>query len=100
MKILYTPKRLLLIESMAELKEFNTVCEMLDWIVSSETEIFGKEMFSKTDINLSYYCYDERIDWETFIVTINKYGNENYLEKYQSPMAIGFMTFKYEENYD
>lgn len=93
MKILYRPHKLLLSESMAELRKFDTVCEMLDWIVSNEKEIYGRDMFSKTDINFTYYCYDERVDWETFIVTVNKYGNENYLDKYNHPMAIGFMTF-------
>lgn len=89
MKILYRPHK-----SMAELREFDTVYEMLDWIVSNET-ICGRKMVSKTDINFTYYYFDLGLNCETFIVTVNKYGDENYIEKHQYPMAIGFMTFKY-----
>ena len=94
MKVLYRPQRGGLDESMEELKEFAAVEDLLNWLCE-DSEICGKKMFEVEDINFSYYCYDERIDWQTFIVTINKWGEEDYLEKYHSPQAIGFMTFKY-----
>ena len=94
MKILYRPHRGSLEESMECVKEFNTLEDMINWICE-DSEFCGKEMFRVEDINFSWYCYDERIDWQTFIVKTNKYGEENYLEKYHTPQAIGFMTFKY-----
>lgn len=95
MKVLYRPQRGGLDESMEELKEFDTVEHLLNWLCEDSDIGWGKEMFAVEDINFSYYCYDERIDWQTYIVTINKWGEEDYLEKYHSPQAIGFMTFKY-----
>ena len=94
MKVLYRPHCETLTDAMELVKEFNTVEDMLNWICE-DSEICGKEMIAVEDINLSYYCYDERIDWQTFVVTVNKWGNENYLEKYHCPQGIGFMTFKY-----
>ena len=95
MKVLYRPQRGGLDESMEELKEFDTVEDLLNWLCEDSDIGWGKEMFAVEDINFSYYCYDERIDWQTYIVTINKWGKEDYLEKYHRPQAIGFMTFKY-----
>ena len=43
---------------------------------------------------VKYYGYDERIDWETYVVCVGKMQNENFLEKGLHPQAIGFMTFK------
>ena len=94
MKILYRPQKGSLVESMENVKEFGTVEELLNWLCE-DSEFCGKEMFAVEDINFSYYSYDERIDWQTFIVTTNRFGEEDYLEKYHSPQAIGFMTFKY-----
>ena len=49
------------------IKEFNTLEDMINWICE-DSEFCGKEMFRVEDINFSWYCYDERIDWQTFIV--------------------------------
>ena len=94
MKVLYRPHCETLTDAMKLVKEFNTVEDMLNWICE-DSEICGKEMIAVEDINLSYYGYDERIDWQTFVVTVNKWGSENYLEKHHCPQGIGFMTFKY-----
>lgn len=96
MKFLYRPHRGALADAMEELKEFDTYEEMLDYI-QKEHKIDGNFAFDKEEIYISYYGYDDRIDWETYIVTVGRYLNENYLEKYHTPQAIGFMTFKYGE---
>lgn len=89
MKIIYRPQRGSLYDALAEKKSFDTMEEFLLWLCKD------KEKFDLQDVYISYYGYDDRIDWETYIVTVGRYFNENYLEKYHTPQAIGFMTFKY-----
>lgn len=89
MKVLYIPHRSTLYEAMEELKEFSSLKEMCEYLAEQ-----SKGAFSVSDIYISYYYYDERIDWETYIVTIGRYGKENYLKKYASPQAEGFCTIK------
>lgn len=81
--IIYRPQRLLLDEAMAEKKEFSSIKEMLEYLVKEHKNAFGIN-----DIFISYYCYDERISWETFIVTVAKYADEIF----EHPQAIGFCT--------
>lgn len=88
MKILYRPQRGGLAEAMAEKKEFTSVSEMLKYLVEQHRNAFSIE-----DIYISYYGYDERIAWETYIITVGRYGNEDYLTTYGCPQAIGFCTF-------
>lgn len=91
MKIKYRPHRGTLAEAMAELKEFSSIEEMFNSIRCDHPNAFA---FS--DIYISYYCYDSRIDWETYVVSVGKYCGENYMEKYKHPQAIGFCTFESE----
>ena len=88
MRILYRPQRGSLDEAMAELKEFSSVKEMLEYLVKEH-----EKAFDISDIYISYYGYDERIEWETYIVTVGRYYTEDYLKEYHSPQAIGFCTF-------
>ena len=92
MKVLYRPHRMCgtLEDSMADLKEFNTVEKMLDHIVKEDGGMLLKE-----NIYISYYTFDDRINWETYIVAIGECFGVDYLQKYKCPQVIGFMTFKY-----
>lgn len=81
--IIYRPNRYLLDEAMAEKKEFSSIKAMLEYLVKEH-----KKAFDIKDISITYYCYDERISWETFIVTVAKYADEIY----EHPQAIGFCT--------
>ena len=85
MRVLYRPQRGTLAEAMAEVKKFSSIKEMIEYLVQD-----NKKAFSVSDVYISYYCYDDRIDWETFIVTVARYGKE----KYDHPQAIGFCTLK------
>lgn len=85
MTILYRPHRGTLADAMAEVKEFSSIKEMREYLVQDH-----KKAFAVSDIVISYYCYDDRIDWETFIVTVKRYYNE----KYTHPQAIGYCTMK------
>lgn len=89
MKIHYRPNRRYLDEAMKEEVTFDKMEELLEFLV-----IDGYHQFSKEDVYFSYYGYDDRIDWETYIVCTGKLGDENYMEKYHCPQCIGYMTFK------
>jgi hypothetical protein len=88
MKILYRPQRGGLAEAMKEVKKFSSVKEMTEYLVE-----YHGNAFDASDVYISYYGYDERIGWETYIVTVSRYYDEDYLEKYHCPQAIGFCTF-------
>lgn len=89
MKILYRPQRATLDEAMAELKEFKSLKECFEHIVA---ELDGAVKLD--DIYVQYYDYDERIDWETYLVCVCKVGDENFCQEYGTPQGWGFLTFK------
>lgn len=84
-KVIFRPACGVLSDAMAKQQSFIDVCEMLDYIVNLHNNAFTRE-----EIHLTYYCKDTRINWETFIVTIDRLYNE----RYAVPQAIGYCTFK------
>lgn len=88
-KILYRPQRGTLDESMQEIKHFKSIKDMAKYL----SEFWDCAV---DNIYVSYYCYDERIDWETYVVTIGETEKENYCKQYGCPQAIGFMTIQEE----
>lgn len=74
MKIYYRPHRGSLSDAMKEKKEFSSMTDLILDI---------KKQF-KEHIEISYYCYDDRLPAETFIVTISKDKKD---------CAIGFVWF-------
>ena len=90
MTIIFRPKKQLLADAMAESKEFNTVEDMLNYVCE-----YYEDAFRVEDIFISYGCYDDRLDWNTFDVTVGRYWGVNCLERYHYPQSIGYCTFKY-----
>lgn len=90
MTIRFRPKRRMLDEAMNEERAFGSMEALLDYLVEDNHNLFSKE-----DIFFSYYGYDGRIDWETYVVCVRRFGDEDYVEKYHCPQCIGYMTFKY-----
>lgn len=84
-KILYRPQRATIDESMQEIKYFESIKDMAEYL----SEFWDCAV---DDIYVSYYCYDGRIGWETYVVTIGETEKENYCKQYGCPQAIGFMT--------
>ena len=84
-KIIYRPQCGGLNEAMEEAKEFCSIDEMKDYLVKKY-----ENAFDKSDITIEYYCYDERIDWETFIICTERWGNQ----RFKTPSAFGFCTIK------
>lgn len=90
MKVVYRPQRGGLEESMREKKEFDSLKKMLEWLPTQQEQCGNKNAFDIRNLHISYYCYDERVGWETYIVTTDRF----YDAKFDRPIAIGFMTFK------
>lgn len=44
-------------------------------IINKSWDYFGKKV---EQIKIEFYCYDERIDWETYIVTYRLSGEEQF----------------------
>lgn len=56
-------------ESMELMQEVETIDQILD--IVNQNSIMS---FTKGDIKIKPYGYDPRIDWDTYIVTIDGYG--------------------------
>lgn len=89
MKILYRPLCGGLAEAMEKVKKFDSVKEMFEFLVEHHDHAF--EM---NNLYISYYGYDSRIDWDTYIITTSRYANEDYTKKGYPPQAAGYCTFK------
>lgn len=83
----YRPHKGLLADAMAEMKTFNTVDEMLEYIASKYSDYLSKEDLSISD-DLGK---DHRIDWkETRYVCTKRFGSESYA----TPMCIGMCSIE------
>jgi len=60
-EILFRPHRHLLDESMQEVKTVKSLNDIRKILNLKDGE----------ELVLEYYCYDDRIKWETFIVTVD-----------------------------
>lgn len=86
-RVKYRPHRGLLADAMAEMKTFNTVDEMLEYIASKYSDYLSKEDLSISD-DLGK---DHRIDWkETRHVCTKHFGSESYA----TPMCIGMCSIE------
>lgn len=88
MKVLYRSAGGGLADSMKNVKLFSSVETLLDYLVCK----YGGA-FSKTDIVFEYYCYDSRINWHTYLVSVKRYFTDDYIKEFGCPYAIGFCTF-------
>lgn len=84
MKVLYRPQCGGLAEAMSKLKEFSSLKELLDYLIKEY-----KGAFNYDSIFVYYYCYDNRIDWDTYVICIS----EKCHRKRLNPKGIGFLTF-------
>lgn len=61
-----------LAESLETTQVFNSLNELIDYLKQSLKE-YNFE-FLNSDIKIKPYCYDKRIHWNTYIVTIKNFG--------------------------
>ena len=88
--IKYRPQRGSLAESISESKEFNTLDEMYDYIISEWNNI--GELISKEDIYISEnFSKDNRTDWiENRYVCLNRLGTL----RFETPSCIGMCSIE------
>ncbi len=85
MKIVYRPVGGGLAEAMGRTKQFDTIKEMFEFLVEQHNHAF-----EINNLYISYYGYDSRIDWDTYLITTTRYGRD----KYDTPQATGYCAFK------
>jgi len=52
-------------ESIETITVFHDYAELLDLLTSEYGDL------SKKHINIDYYCFDDRLNWDTYIITAN-----------------------------
>ena len=88
----YRPVRATLEESMVEMKIFNTVDKMKQYIVDSFWRPNnGDLLFNIDDIIIKEESYnDDRIGWTNcHYVCIKRCGKDDYMKMYNCPQCIG-----------
>lgn len=91
MNIYYTPHRSTIQQALKERRAFQTVAEAIACIVNEETKLFGYPMFTQDDIYIRYNAFDSRIQCETFMVCLGRYGAEDYLKKHRCPQCHAWL---------
>jgi hypothetical protein len=61
-------------DAMDTVVEVNSISDIAA-IINKSWDYFGKKV---EQIQIEYYTYDERINWETFIVTYRLFGEEQF----------------------
>lgn len=66
---------------------FDTIKEACMAVVKQYNNMFALE-----DLYVRYYGYDERINKDVYLITTNRYGEENYIKKYGHPQFVSYMV--------
>lgn len=70
-------------------KTFKTINDVFDNIVETSN---GVVKLNKRDLFVNYYCYDERLGKDVYMITCAKHGNEDYMRKYHWPQFLRYMV--------
>ena len=60
--------RRLLEDSMKTVQEFNTLHELLD-IINKDLSSWSLKSLKLKDLVIEHYCFDPRINWDTYMIT-------------------------------
>lgn len=100
MKILYRAHRGQLAEAMQTVCEYRTIDELKAGITAAYNKLhhdvgFHDDAFSVEDVSISDDLGpDDRIGWpNTHYVCVRRMGDDDFVERFGSPQAIGFCTF-------
>lgn len=61
-------------------------------------EVFEKikerhgNLLNITDLSVKYYCYDDRIEKDVYMVVTDRCGDENYIEEYKCPQFTSYLV--------
>lgn len=73
----------LLDEALKKIFEVNSIEDLINIIYSHDSILPRPEPY---EIDIKYYCYDDRIDWKTYLVIVNSKNSK--IGKY----VAGFMN--------
>ena len=65
---------------------------------SNIKEVFEKikerhgNLLDITDLSIKYYCYDDRIKKDVYMVVTDRCGDEKYIEKYKCPQFVSYLV--------
>lgn len=75
-------------EELSNPKEtFENIKEVFETIVKRYSGMLDIE-----DLSVKYYCYDDRIERDVYMIVTNRCGNEDYIEKYKCPQFAGYLV--------
>lgn len=75
-------------EKLANPKEtFETIKEVFEIIVKRYCG-----MLDIKDLSIRYYCYDNRIEKDVYMVVTNRCGNEDYIKRYKYPQFVSYLV--------
>jgi len=63
-----------LADSLETLVQFSNKDELYNYIIQWLYSLPGNKVITHDDIAVKYYCYDSRINWDTYLVTIKDWG--------------------------
>lgn len=65
---------------------------------SNIKEVFEKikerygNLLDVIDLSVKYYCYDDRIEKDVYMVVTDRCGDVDYIEKYKCPQFISYLV--------
>ena len=66
---------------------FNTIKEVFEAIKRRYGDLIYID-----DLSVKFYCYDDRIDKDVYMVVTNRCGKEDYIKKYKYPQFISYLV--------
>ena len=90
--IKYRPNRSSLAESIAEIKEFNSVDELKSYVIADWHRNFPMKFFTSDDIIIGdVQGNDGRFGWKNVRqVSVKRIGSEDYIKMYGCPYCLGW----------
>ena len=61
-------------ESMQHIVELGSMPELVGYLNLSLDQRWMRQPIAAADIEIEYYCFDYRINWKTFIVSVRNWG--------------------------
>ena len=63
---------------------FRTLNEVFNYIADNSLGM------KKEDLSIKYWCYDDRIEKDVFMICTNRFDKDNYIKKYGQTMFAGY----------
>lgn len=70
----FRPQRGSLADAMDEVEEFESKADLVKKLINDYKGFFPSRTISESTVEIKPYIYDDRINWDTYIVTIKGLG--------------------------